>query len=160
MKVVWISFLLVMMMVVGCVPLTRQAEVAAKGAEVMPFDLEQTTHIFEKTENGGRQQVIADRNRLGVADSEQIALIRQHLVEEAQRFAKGDFHDPSMIHGEQMPGLHELMTGAENIRIEYSEIVDGGQVLYTTDDPELVNAIHLWFDAQLADHGSHAASQR
>ncbi len=32
---------------------TRQEEIAEKGAEVMPFDLEETTHLFEKTETGG-----------------------------------------------------------------------------------------------------------
>ena len=31
----------------------RQAIVAERGAEVMPFDLERTTHIFEKIGNGG-----------------------------------------------------------------------------------------------------------
>ena len=156
MKTVWISMLLVLISVSGCVQPTRQAEIAAKGAEVMPFDLEQTMHIFEKNEEGGRQQVIADN----AEDSEQIELIRQHLAQEADRFAEGDFHDPSMIHGEQMPGLPALMAGAENIQIEYSEIADGGQILYTTDDPELIDAIHLWFDAQLSDHGSHAATSR
>ena len=31
----------------------RLAEVAARGAEVMPFELERTTHLFEKTAVGG-----------------------------------------------------------------------------------------------------------
>jgi hypothetical protein len=93
-------------------------------------------------------------------NSEQIELIRQHLAEEAERFARGDFHDPAMIHGEHMLGLHALIMGAENIRIEYSEIADGAQILYTTENAALVDAIHAWFDAQLLDHGSHAASHR
>lgn len=148
--------LILMMMISGFTYTTRQAEVAAKGAEVMPFNLEKTTHIFENIENGGRQQVVADDS----SDTEQIQLIRQHLIEEAERFAGGDFHDPSMIHGEQMPGLHELKNGSEYIRIEYSEISDGGQILYTTDDPKLIVAIHQWFDAQLLDHGAHAEGHR
>ena len=134
----------------------RQAEVAAKGAEVMPFDLEQTTHIFESIDDGGRQQVIAD----DPTDLVQIALIREHLAEEAERFAAGDFHDPMMIHGERMAGLHDLMMNAHKMRIEYSELSNGAQILYTTDDPEFVSAIHLWFEAQLADHGDHATDHR
>lgn len=134
----------------------QQAEVAARGAEVMPFDLEETTHIFEVIDNGGRQQVIANDS----ADVEQIALIREHLTEEAARFAAGDFHDPMMIHGEQMAGLHDLMMNAHKMQIEYSDLSDGAQILYTTDDPELVQAIHLWFEAQLADHGHHATDWR
>jgi hypothetical protein len=37
----------------------RRAEVAQRGAEVMPFSLKATTHIFTKSEDGGSQQVIA-----------------------------------------------------------------------------------------------------
>ena len=59
-----------------------------------------------------------------------------------------------------MPGLHDLVTGAEKLRIDYSDIAEGAQILYTTNEPDLVNAIHLWFDAQLSDHGSHAADHR
>ena len=82
----------------------RQAEVSAIGATVMPFDLESTTHVFENTDDGGVQQVVADE---GAAD--QVELIREHLRTEAGRFAAGDFHDPEMIHGPDMPGLHELV---------------------------------------------------
>ena len=134
----------------------RQEMIATRGVEVMPFDLEQTTHIFEKREDGGLQQVIAD----DPADEEQIRLIRTHLAEEAERFQQGDFHDPTMIHGEDMAGLHELMLGAERIVIAYDESPDGAQILYTTDDAELVSALHAWFDAQLTDHGDHATSPR
>ncbi|MCB9099972.1 MAG: aspartate carbamoyltransferase [Anaerolineales bacterium] len=129
----------------------RLAEVADRGAEVMPFDLERTTHIFEKTESGGLQQVISDDG-----DAAQIELIRSHLAEEVERFSQGDFHDPQMIHGENMAGLHQLMMGYQNINLEYSDIENGAQILYTTDDAEMVTALHTWFDAQLSDHGPHA----
>ena len=60
----------------GCnsAPQDRQEQVAEAGMQVMPFDLERTTHIFEKLENGGLQQVVSDDG-----DAEQIALIRMHL---------------------------------------------------------------------------------
>lgn len=130
----------------------RQAEVAELGAMVMPFDLDATTHIFEKIDNGGQQQVIVNNP----ADAENISLIRSHLAEEAEKFAEGNFHDPQMIHGEAMPGLHELMMGADKLTVEYTEIPEGGQILYTTESAELVTAIHMWFDAQVSDHGQHA----
>lgn len=140
----------------GTSPVTERREmVATRGAEVMPFDLESTTHVFEKREDGGLQQVVADDRD----DDEQIRLIRRHLIEEAERFGEGDFHDPAMIHGEDMAGLHELMLGAERIKIAYSELPDGAQIQYTTDDTELVSAIHAWFDAQLADHAAHATDR-
>ena len=36
----------------------RLDEVAQRGAHIMPFDLEKTTHIFSKTAKGGLQQVM------------------------------------------------------------------------------------------------------
>jgi hypothetical protein len=53
----------------------RQAEVAQRGAEVMPFSLKATTHIFTKSDDGGNQRVIAKNPSDGV----QIRLIRTHL---------------------------------------------------------------------------------
>jgi hypothetical protein len=42
---------------------SRLDEVQRRGAQVMPFSLEQTTHIFTKTVKGGIQQVIAMTHR-------------------------------------------------------------------------------------------------
>jgi hypothetical protein len=133
----------------------RQAEVAEAGRAVMPFDLDATTHAFAKREDGGVQTVVAD-----AADPQQIALVRAHLAEEAERFARGDFHGPAMIHGDSMPGLHALMIGHERLRITYREIERGAEIRYTSEDPILITAIHQWFDAQLRDHGQHAQPHR
>jgi len=130
----------------------RRAEVADRGADVMPFALEDTTHVFRPTEEGGVQSVVAD----DPDDDEQIALIREHLRDESERFARGDFSDPASIHGEQMPGLQTLSEGAGAIDITYVDQPGGGEVTYVTDDPELVDALHDWFDAQLSDHGHDA----
>ncbi len=131
---------------------TRQEEVAQKGTEVMPFDLEETTHVFEKTETGGVQKVVAD----GPTGAEQVALIREHLEEEAAAFRRGDLSDPAEIHGEDMPGLEGLEAGAEEVDIRYSDLPDGAKIVYETGDPALVAALHDWFDAQVSDHGEHA----
>mgnify|MGYP001825701568 CR=1 FL=1 len=102
-----------------------------------------------------QQQVVSDDG-----DAAQIALIRAHLAEEAAKFSQGDFHDPEMIHGEDMAGLHELVMGAERLSITYSDIESGGQILYTTEDADLVVALHAWFEQQVADHGEHAMAHR
>ncbi len=131
---------------------TRQEEIAEKGAKVMPFDLEETTHVFEKTETGGVKKVVADDPN----DAEQVALIREHLEEEAAAFRRGDLSDPSEIHGEEMPGLEDLEAGAEEMDIRYSDLPDGAKIEYETSDTALVAALHDWFDAQSSDHGDHA----
>jgi hypothetical protein len=130
----------------------RQMEIHAKGSEVMPFDLSKTTHVFEETEEGGLQQVRAKDPQ----DSEQIGLIQAHLREEAERFRRGDFGDPSSLHGEEMPGLLLLQESAGKLEVEYEDLADGGQIVYLTDDAEVLNAIHLWFMGQLQDHGEDA----
>jgi hypothetical protein len=130
----------------------RQAEVAQRGAEVMRFDLEATTHRFEPTDTGLVQTVIADNPE----DSEQVALIREHLEEEAARFAQGDLDDPATIHGDDMPGLAQLRAGAAKIDIQFDTRDDGAGLIYTTDDPALIEALHQWGEAQVSDHGDHA----
>lgn len=43
------------------------------------------------------------------------------------------------------------------MRIDYSELPAGAQLVYAANDPELVRALHAWFEAQLSDHGLYAA---
>jgi len=130
----------------------RQATVHDMGSQVMPFDLGETTHIFEMTESGGIQQVIAN----DPSDSAQIALIQQHIQHEAMLFSSGDFSDPSSLHGGEMPGVKELAAGTTQIKIEYAALSNGAQITFTTQDLNLITAIHRWFGAQLSDHGSDA----
>lgn len=156
----WIIGLLVLVAVIGGGWLVwntrahqaRQADVAARGAEVMPFDLDQTMHQFVPQPDGGVQTVVAR----DPANTAQIALIRDHLQTEATRFAAGNFSSPVAIHGHTMPGIAELEAGADRIAITYTDLPDGGQIRYITTDPALVDAIHRWFEAQVSDHGDHA----
>lgn len=118
----------------------------------MPFDLEATLHRFEPTDEGLIQEVIVENPD----DSEQISLVRKHLTEEAARFSDGDWGDPAAIHGDEMPGLAELEARADALEIRMEELPDGARMIYATDDPELVDALHRWGAAQVADHGDHA----
>lgn len=132
---------------------TRQETVAARGVDVMPFDLQATTHIFTKTGTGGVQQVVAKN----ADDARQIALIRAHLQDIAAKFSKRDFSGPTFIHGSGMPGLAELKAAKPSaFNIRYRDISSGGEIVFESRDPRLVAAIHTWFDAQLSDHGSDA----
>ena len=135
-------------------PTTRQEEVATKGAQVMPFDLEQAMHVFQPQEDGGLQIVTAK----DPANSQQIALIQAHLQEEATKFRHGDFSDPATIHGEDMPGLAALRAGVGQIDVHYTLLPIGAQIQYTTKNPALIAALHQWMAAQLSDHGHHAVS--
>lgn len=134
-------------------PGQRQAEVAQRGKDVMPFSLAATTHIFTKTAQGGVQQVVVKDAR----DAEQVRLTRQHLREIRDQFLKGDFSGPTRIHGQDMPGLAELKAARPGqIVITYKDIDKGAELSYATSNGSLVSALHQWFDAQLTDHGKDA----
>ena len=130
----------------------RQRAVADAGAEVMPFDLDATTHIFTDTATGGTQDVIADHPR----DDTNIDTIRHHLADEAAKFRAGDFSDPEAIHGSSMPGLAILKERHGDISVELADTDTGATITYTSSDPDVVAAIHDWFAAQTSDHGKHA----
>lgn len=133
---------------------SREALVAERGARVMPFSLDATTHVFDATRTGGVQRVVAHDPR----DARQIGLIRGHLRKEAAAFRRGDFGDPASIHGESMPGLATLEAGYERIDVIYRDRADGAQITYRTGDRALAGAVGDWFAAQLRDHGADATS--
>lgn len=130
---------------------SRTADVAARGRQVMPFDLDRSVHVFRRTPDGGTQSVIS---KDGAAD--QVRLIRAHLKTEAAAFARGDYTSPASIHGRNMPGLRELTSARGKVRAVYEPIRNGGRIRFAAREPALVQALHRWFDAQVADHGAHA----
>lgn len=134
---------------------TPQEHVHNSAHAVMPFDMAKTVHIFRMTEEGGVQRVVI---RDG-AYKAQIQLIQQHLKHEAEQFKKGDYSDPGMLHGKDMPGLKELETGASKISVSYAALSDGAEITFATNDRHLLTAIHRWFGAQLSEHGADAKAE-
>ena len=131
----------------------RQADVARRGADVMPFSLAATTHVFTRTADGGIQRVVAKTH----GDAAQVKLVRRHLREIEAQFRRGDFAGPAHIHGQDMPGLAQLRAARPGeVRIAYRDVAGGAELRYTTANPALVAALHQWFDAQLSDHGHDA----
>ena len=134
---------------------TQQERVHHMSSDVMPFDVAKTIHIFKMTEAGGIERVIArDPN-----DTEQVVLIQEHLKHEADRFQQGNYSDPAMLHGTDMPGLKDLEDGASKIKISFTSLSAGAEITFTTSDLHLLTAIHRWFGAQLSEHGSDAKAE-
>jgi len=134
---------------------TRQEHVHQMAHHVMPFDMSKTVHIFRMTETGGVLRVIAK----DADDSEQIALIKRHLKKEAESFQRGDYSDPAMLHGTDMPGLKDLQSGAPGIEVSYADLSNGAEITFATTDLHLLTAIHRWFGAQLSEHGADARAE-
>ncbi|MFM9916988.1 MAG: aspartate carbamoyltransferase [Rhizobacter sp.] len=134
----------------------RQAEVAKLSAEVMPFSLKATKHVFTKTADGGVQRVVAN----STVDAQQVQLVREHLRAMQTRFLAGDFSGPIDIHGAEMPGLAELRAARPGqITIDYQIVEAGAELIFRAPDANLVAALHRWFDAQLSDHGTAAMAE-
>jgi hypothetical protein len=134
---------------------TTQESVHHHAHDVMPFDMTKTVHIFTMTDEGGMQKVIVRDD----ADAAQVPLIRQHLQHEAEAFQKGDFGDPSRLHGASMPGLAELRANPSAIRVSYSALPHGAQLSFVATDLHMITAIHRWFGAQLSEHGADARAE-
>ena len=131
---------------------SRQVEIRQKGAHVMPFALDRTVHVFDKTDDGGVQRVLVRGDA-----PEQLAMIRAHLRDIAQAFSARDFSKPTHIHGADMPGLADMQAAkADELTANYRELDDGAEITYSSHSPKVIAAIHQWFDAQLRDHGDDA----
>jgi len=134
---------------------TPQERVHQMAHSVMPFDMSKTVHIFKMTESGGVQRIIAKDS----GDTDQITLIQQHLKHEAEKFQHGDYSDPAMLHGADMPGLKELEADASAIKVSYATLSEGAEITFETTDLHLLTAIHRWFGAQLSEHGADARAE-
>ena len=133
----------------------RQEMIHMNGMSVMPFDLDKTQHVFKKTDTGGTQDVVVK----SLSDTANLAMIRMHLKMEAENFAKGDYSDPAGLHGEDMPGIKVLERSYSKMNVKYSEIENGARVDFSSTDSEAVAGLHMWFDAQMSDHGKDASVQ-
>jgi len=147
--------LAVLLAVGPCLADTTQQHVHDMSHGVMPFDMSKTLHVFVMTEQGGIQKVITRKD----GDSDQVALIRQHLAHEAEAFRKGDYGDPGHLHGETMPGLADVKANAADITVSYSEVQNGAEIVFSAKDLHTITAIHRWFGAQLSEHGADATSE-
>ena len=133
----------------------RQEMIHSRSHMVMPFDMNKVTHYFIKTNNGGVLRIKAK----DPADTLQISLIRQHLHKEGILFSKADFKDPKTLHGMHMPGLKTLSGAKGKFTVNYQQLPDGAKLTFASKDAAVIDALHVWFDAQLRDHGSDAKSQ-
>ena len=55
-----------------------------------------------------------------------------------------------------MPGLRKLEENYAAIEVTFELTADRARISYRSTDPEVVEALHDWFEAQVNDHGSHA----
>lgn len=128
-------------------------EVRQRTQIVVPFAVDETLQTFTKTVHGGVQHVVTK----SPDNTKQIKLIQEHMQKIADEFRKGDFSVTERMHGPNTPGLARLKrAGTDDIRYEYKPLANGAQIHFSSEYPELVQALHEWFDAQATEHGNEA----
>lgn len=116
-----------------------------------PYIVDETLESFSKTVHGGIQHVVVK----SANNSVQIKVVQTHLRKMVERYRKGDFSFSEKLHGADMPGLAELKAAKlDDIKFEYKQLVNGGQIHYSSEYPLLVAALHEWINAQNTAHGS------
>jgi hypothetical protein len=126
----------------------HSAELNARGAKIMGFDQEKTTHRFLLFADGGAIVVaISDP-----ADAANLAAIRSHLPHLATMFGAGNFAAPMLVHDANVPGATDLARLRDRIEYKYTETRDGGRVDITTTDAGAVAAVHAFLRFQITDH--------
>jgi hypothetical protein len=126
---------------------TAFAAMQDRGKMAMGVDQYTSTHHFEVTPTGGRIELQRDS-----ADSLGVTQIRAHLRLIQHAFEAGDFSTPAFVHMKDMPGTAVMTAKRGVIKYAYSDLPGGGEVRITTSDPEALEAIRQFLDAQKSEH--------
>lgn len=132
---------------------SRQSQVHKIGQQIMEFDLTNSTHIFTSTATGGKLTVFAKRSSKSL-----IFGIQNHLAKVSEGFKFGNYTDPALIHGTLMPGLSTMKKDFKKILVTYQKDKAGGSIEFFSKIDRDIKAIHIWFAAQLNDHGADATT--
>ena len=127
----------------------RLAAAQDRGAMVMGFDQDKTTHHFSLYEDGGAIEVSVN----DPADVKNRDAIRAHLPHIAMMFGGGDFDAPMMVHDtKNVPGAETLAKLKDKIRYTYVETPRGGRVDVVTTDKAAIAAVHEFLKFQIGEH--------
>lgn len=128
----------------------HMADVKKHGAEAMGFDQDKTTHHFRLYKDGGAVEVQAK----DPADTASVGQIRDHLKQQAKKFAAGDFGAPEHTHGQVPPGVETMTKLRSKIQYEFQPMERGGRLRITTADAQALAAVHQFLRFQIEDHAT------
>ncbi len=126
---------------------TTFAAIQHRGQLVMGVDQYTSTHLFDKTADGGRIELQRDTD-----DPEGVATIRRHLRQVAAEFASGDFSASRAVHDSEIPGADVMAAKRAAITYSVTDLPRGAEMHIRTSDPAAVTAIHRFVDFQRSDH--------
>jgi len=124
------------------------ADLNARGAHVMGFSQENTTHHFVLTFDGG----IIDVRANDIKDTASRDEIRTHFQHISHMFAAGDFTDPMLVHAINVPGTAKMKQLKDQIHWDVVETPRGARLIITADDKPALDAVHDFLRFQIEDH--------
>ena len=148
MRIFAFSLLAAVAVVAGQTPQDPHDAMHARGAHVMGFDQDATTHHFYLYADGGAIDVAANDQ----ADRVNVTAIRSHLPHIVQMFGSGDFSSPMLVHAANVPGTADLARLTDRVRFSYVETTRGGRVEAKTSDPAALEALYAFLRFQISDH--------
>ena len=129
-------------------PADAHAQMNMRGADVMGFDQDKTSHHFYLYADGGAIDVSAN----DAADVKNRDAVRSHLLHIAMMFSMGDFSAPMLVHATDVPGTKDMAAMKDKLSFAYIETPNGGRVNITTADAAALDALHKFLRFQIADH--------
>ena len=150
-NLVWVVLLVSSLCLAQHDPQSHQqhmADVKKHGAEAMGFDQDKTTHHFRLYKDGGAVEVQANEP----SDTATIGQIRDHLKQQANKFAAGDFGAPQHTHGWVPPGVDTMIRLRSKIEYQFQPLDRGGRLRITTSDSQALVAVHQFLRFQIQDH--------
>jgi hypothetical protein len=122
-----------------------------RGDIAMGFNQNKIMHYFIATPTGGEIMIVA----LNSNDNDTIKQIKNHVLDIQKEFSQGNFTKPFYIHAQQVPGTKLMAEKKDLIRYSIRQINNGSVLLLTTNDQQLVAAIHQFIAFQTAQHMGH-----
>ena len=120
-----------------------------RGAMVMGFDQNRTSHHFLLFADGGAIDISAN----DPSDAKNRDAIRSHLPHIAMMFGSGNFDAPMLVHNSaSVPGAKVMAERKDRLRYQYVETPNGGRVNIVTTDPKALDAVHAFLKYQIDEH--------
>jgi hypothetical protein len=126
----------------------HMTEMNNRGAQVMGFSQEKTTHHFVLTFDGG----VIDVRANDVKDTKSRAEIRMHFQHIVSMFANGDFTDPMLVHATNVPGTAVMKQRKDELHWDFVETPRGAKLVITADNKPALDALHEFLRFQIEDH--------
>jgi predicted ester cyclase len=122
-----------------------------RGDIAMGFNQIKIVHHFIATPTGGEIMIVAQNSN----DNDTIKQIRKHVVDIQKDFSEGNFTKPFFIHAQQVPGTNLMAERKDLITYRIRQIDNGSVLLLTTNDQQLILAIHQFIAFQSTQHSGH-----